>query len=82
MIDANDLPIVDPGYNRHPADIAVQAAALKMADKASKTSHLADKFERRLLPDPALDLQDTKQARKAAQDWYVKTLRHAGFLRD
>lgn len=47
----------------------MQAAALKMADKASKTSHLVDKLESRLIPDPLLDLQDTKQARKAAEDW-------------
>lgn len=68
-LDPAELPIVDPGYNRHPADIAVQAAALKMADKAAKTKHLDGKFARRMIPDPSLDLTDTKQARKAAKDW-------------
>jgi hypothetical protein len=47
----------------------VQAAGLKMCDKAAKSKHLADKFDGRLIPDPALDLQDTAQARKAATDW-------------
>lgn len=60
---------MDPGYNSHPADIAVQAAGLKMCDKAAKSKHLEGKFGKRMIPDPALDLTDTKQARKAATDW-------------
>lgn len=40
-----------------------------MCDKVAKSKHLEGKFAERLIPDPALDLQDTKQARKAATDW-------------
>ncbi len=40
-----------------------------MADKVAQSKHLKGKFARRLIPDPSLDLQDTKQARAAVEDW-------------
>lgn len=68
-IDPTEPPIINPRYNSHSADIAVMAAGLKMADKTSKSKHLNGKFAERLVPDPKYDLEDTKQAREAAEDW-------------
>ena len=63
--DPTQYPTIDPGYLRHPADVNVLAAGLRMVDKAAKTSHLKDKFAKRQFPAPEIDLQDIEQSRAA-----------------
>ena len=65
--DATKHPTIDPGYLRHPADVHVLAAGLRMLDKVAKSSHLKDKFANRLFPAPEIDLQDTEQSREAVR---------------
>ena len=59
---------MNPGYNSHPADLAVLGTGHKLMDLAAKTSHLKDKIARRTLPSPELDLQDPQVNRKVVQD--------------
>lgn len=65
----DELPIVDPQYNSHSADIAVSAAGLKMVDKATRSKHLEGKLAKRLLPREGLDMSKTADARKAVEEW-------------
>jgi len=67
----DDLPTVDPAYGGHPADIAVSAAGLKMVDQAVQSKHLKEKIATRMIPRAELDLQNTKDARLAAEEWVM-----------
>ena len=67
VVDPTKHPAIDPGYLRHPADVAVLAAGLRMADKAAKSPHLKDKFAKRQFPAPDIDLQDVEQSRAAVR---------------
>lgn len=49
-----------------------------MIDKASKTSHLRDKFASRYFPKPEVDVSDTKQAREAVHDWSLSEYHSIG----
>ena len=40
-------------------------------DKASKTSHLADKIAKQVSPGPEVDLSDTKNATNRAHEWVL-----------
>ena len=71
-------PKIDPGYNSHPADVAVMAIGLKMADKVAKSPYLKDKLAKRLLPKPDLDLENTRQGEEAARDWILGEYHPAG----
>jgi hypothetical protein len=65
--DPTEYPTIDPGYLRHPADVNVLAAGLRMLDKVAKSSHLKDKFAKRQFPAPEIDLQDIEQSRQAVR---------------
>ncbi|KAJ5633513.1 hypothetical protein N7528_001355 [Penicillium herquei] len=58
----HDDPAIDPAYMTHPADVAVLAAGVKYLERVSQSSHLRDKIERRIRPDPSVDLLDLGQA--------------------
>jgi hypothetical protein len=67
MADPTKYPAIDPGYLRHPADVAVLAAGLRMVNKVANSPHLKDKFAKRLFPAPEVDLQDIEQSRAAVR---------------
>ena len=67
MLDPTKYPAIDPGYLRHPADVAVLAAGLRVVDKVANSSHLKDKFTKRIFPTPEVDLQDVEQSRAAVR---------------
>jgi hypothetical protein len=67
MLDPTKYPAIDPGYLRHPADVAVLAAGLRVVDKVANSSHLKDKFTKRIFPAPEVDLQDVEQSRAAVR---------------
>ena len=71
LLDPAAHPIIDPGYNAHPADVAVMGTGLKFVDLVAKSSALKGKFEDRLLPNPKYDLQKVEDQRAAAQDWIM-----------
>lgn len=78
VTDPTKHPTIDPGYLQHPADVAVLAAGMKMLDKVAKSGQVKDKLARRLIPDPKVDLQDTKQAEAAVTDWVMGEYHVAG----
>ena len=67
MADPTKYPAIDPGYLRHPADVAVLAAGLRIVDKVANSPHLKDKFAKRLFPAPEVALQDIEQSRAAVR---------------
>lgn len=69
--NVNDHPIVDPGYLSHPADVGVLGAGIRMLGKVEKTSHLADKINRRIKPDPEVDISDVKQVEDWVRSWVL-----------
>lgn len=56
-------PEIDPGYGKHPADVILLSAAYKFADQLSKAPELKDKFAKRTIPSPEIDLTDPKARR-------------------
>ena len=76
--DPTKPPTIDPAYLKHPADVAVLAAGMKFLDKVAKSSHVKDKFAKRFMPAPEVDLQDTKQAAAAVTDWVMGEYHPAG----
>ncbi|OQO10227.1 hypothetical protein B0A48_04584 [Cryoendolithus antarcticus] len=66
--DPTEHPRLDPGFLSHPADAAVLGAGVKFLDKMGKSKHLEGKFARRQAPHDTMDLTDTRQAIKVAQD--------------
>ena len=59
-----DDPAIDPAYLTHPADVEVLAAGVRYLEKVSRSSHLQDKVQCRIRPDPSVDLLDLEQAKK------------------
>ena len=49
-----------------------------MMEKASKTSHLKDKFATRYFPRPEIDVSDTKQAKEVVHDWSLSEYHSIG----
>ncbi|KAL1954828.1 hypothetical protein VTO42DRAFT_558 [Malbranchea cinnamomea] len=67
--DPTAQPAIDPGYNRHPADVAVLATGLRFIDKVTKAKALEGKLTRRYFPESEnLDLQNAKDARQAVRN--------------
>ena len=58
--------------------MAVLAVGMKMLDKVAKSGLVKDKLAKRLIPDPKVDLQDTKQAGAAVTDWVMGEYHLAG----
>lgn len=69
FIDVNDHPSVDPAYLKHPADIAVMAAALRLYDKATKHEAMAPLLQEQYHPNPKYDLQDLEQAKESVKEF-------------
>jgi choline dehydrogenase-like flavoprotein len=71
-------PVLDPGYLTHPADVAVIAAGLRMAERASKSSHLAPLLLGRTVPEPDVDMTDVEASRAAVRKRVVGTYHPIG----
>jgi choline dehydrogenase-like flavoprotein len=52
----------------HPADKHVMGIGLGVCDKIAKSKYLAPKLSTRIIPDPAVDLTDLKQAEDLMED--------------
>ncbi len=78
VIDPTKPPTIDPAYLKHPADVAVLAAGMKFLDKIANSPHVKNKFAKRVLPAPEVDLQDTKQAAAAVTNWVMGEYHPAG----
>lgn len=77
--DVSDQPEIDPGFLRHPADIAVLAAGVKMLSKITDSKAMEGKFAQRTFPkDLKLDLADTKQAEAAVKDFVMSEYHPVG----
>jgi choline dehydrogenase-like flavoprotein len=77
--NVSDHPEIDPGFLRHPADVAVLAAGVKLLSKIGDSKAMEGKFAKRTFPkDPKLDLADTKQAEAAVRDFVMSEYHPAG----
>ncbi|KAF2168878.1 GMC oxidoreductase [Zasmidium cellare ATCC 36951] len=63
-----DHPTIDPAFLKHPADVDVLAAGLKMLGAVEKSPHLRDKITSRVFPPPEADMSDTEQMRQAVRE--------------
>lgn len=69
--DPTKPPVIDPAYFKHPADLAIMAAAMRTTDTFDKAPALAGKVTKRTYPDPSFDLKDLAQAEQAIKDFYI-----------
>lgn len=69
---------MDPGFLKHQADVDVLAAGFKMLGKVEQSSHLTDKFQKRLYPPANVDMNDTEALRECVREIVMSEYHVAG----
>ncbi|CAD0109710.1 unnamed protein product [Aureobasidium uvarum] len=69
--DPSTHPTIDPGYLKHPADVAVLAAGLHFVHKTTKTEHLAPLIQERSYPPASRNLDNAADREEAVKDWVM-----------
>ncbi|KAI9742791.1 MAG: hypothetical protein M1818_003520 [Claussenomyces sp. TS43310] len=60
--DPREQPAIDPKYMTHPVDELLLAYAVRAGDKILSTSPLKEKLQKRVLPNPEVDLNNVESA--------------------
>ncbi|KAB2570740.1 Aryl-alcohol dehydrogenase [Lasiodiplodia theobromae] len=76
--DPTAPPNIDPSYLSHPADVAVLASGMKLADRIANSPALAPLLGARTSPAPGVDLQQTAAAAAAVRAWSIGEYHVAG----
>ena len=77
-VDPRQPPAIDSACLKHPADVAVLGAGVKVLKKMSSSQHLKNELAERKVPLSEVDLSDTQQASDAVNDWVLGEYHPAG----
>ena len=77
-VDARQPPAIDWACLKHPADVGVLGAGVKVLKKVSSSQHLENEPAERKVPPSEIDLSDTQRASNTVKHWVLGEYHPAG----